>query len=126
VLPSLDLEEAGQRWLYYYLVRRSDLVNVITEHVPAQGYWTVDVLRSPAVEFESCYFDGKLLRRGRVYYTDGYYGADKAWVAKPPDFLVWAKAVLKVTRKSLHKDGADYIGRDAKAWIEREDGKLET
>jgi hypothetical protein len=123
-VPSLRLEEGGQPWLFYYLVRERDLVDVVTRHIPAQGYWTVDVLRSPVVEFNSCYFDRKILRRGRLYYLDGFYGENEAWVEKPEAFRLWAKAVRKFAWKSLTKHDADYIGRDALAWLRGEGGKL--
>lgn len=126
VLPSLGFREDGQPLLFYYLVRVTDLSRVATRHVPTQGYWTVDVLRSPVVEFSSCYFDGKVLRRGRVYYVDGFYGEDEEWVDKPESFRLWARAILKTTRKALKKHGADYIGHDALTWLQHEGGKLVT
>ncbi|WP_156338283.1 hypothetical protein [Chondromyces crocatus] len=123
---SLNLVEETQPLLFYFLVRERDLALVATEHVPAQGYWTVDYLRSPVVQFNSCYFDGKILRRGRVYHVDGFYGADDTWVDKSESFRSWAKAVLRTTKKVLQKHGSEYIGEDALAWLERENGKLVT
>ena len=123
-LASLRFSENAEPLLFYYLVRKADLPEVVTRHVPAQGYWTVDVLRSPVVEFNSCYFDHRILRRGRVYYVDGFYGEDGTWIEKPESFQSWAKAVLRATRKSLKKYATDYIGKDAMAWLTREDGKL--
>jgi hypothetical protein len=125
-LPGLNFTEGGQPLLFYFLVRASDLVHVATRHVPAQGYWTVDDLRSPVVEFSSCYFDGTILRRGRVYYVDGFYGVDDAWVEKSEIFQSWAKNVLRTTRNFMRKHETDYIGKDALAWVERENGKLVT
>lgn len=126
IVSSLNLTEDGQRWLFYFLVRESDLLHVVTEHVPAQGYWAIDAIRSPVIEFNSCYFDGKVLRRGRVYYVDGFYGEDEAWVEKSESFRIWAQAVLRTTKKALKKHGTDYIGKDALAWLHRENGKLVT
>jgi hypothetical protein len=124
VLPSLSFVEGGEPFLFYRLVRESDLSEVVTRHVPAQGYWTVDVLRSPVVEFNSCYFDGKILRRGRAYYVDGFYGEGEAWVEKPESFRLWARGVLRILRKSLKRHGTDYIGRDALSWLQHDGGKL--
>lgn len=126
VVSSLNVTEEGQRWLFYFLVRKTDLVHVVTEHVPAQGYWAIDILHSPVVEFNSCYFDRKILRRGRVYYVDGFYGENEAWVEKPEGFRTWARAVLKTTRKALKKHETDYLGPDALTWLQRENGKLVT
>lgn len=124
VVSSTNTLEGGQRWLYYFLVRKLDLCKVVTNHVPTQGYWSIDVLRSPVVEFSSCYFDGCVLRRGRVYYVDGFFGDDAVWTGKPQNFRLWAKSVLKATRQALKRHGADYIGADALTWLERESGKL--
>jgi hypothetical protein len=124
-LPALDHHEGGRRHLFYFLVREADLAHVVTTHVPAQARWTVDVLRSPVIEFTSCFFDGNLLRRGRVYYVDGFYGEDGAWLEKPESFRTWAKRVLHVTRTALTKfDEREYIGADARAWLEHEHGRL--
>jgi hypothetical protein len=124
VLSSLDFMEDEQRWLYYYLVRESDLSEVVTEHVPAQGYWTIDGLRSPVVQFNSCDFDGKILRRGRVYYQRGFY-ENGAWVEKNEDFQRWADSILRSVRKFLIKQNGEYIGPDAGFWLHSEGGKLE-
>src|SRR6185312_3714179 len=51
LVDSLDLEELGQHWLYFHLVRPEDLDAVVMNHVPAQSYWAVDVTKSPVVEF---------------------------------------------------------------------------
>jgi len=123
-VPSVDLQDDSQQWLFFYLVRESDLPMVVTEHVPAQGYWTIDALRSPVVEFDRCYFDGRILRRGRVYYVDGFFGSGEAWVEKPEGFRLWAKAILKTIKKCLTKRGSDYIGDGALRWLASSDGKL--
>ena len=92
VLPSSDLEEAGQRWLFFQLVRTDDLKSVVMRNVPAQGYWTVNVVKSPVVELTRCFFDGRILCRGRLYFVDGFYGADGEWVNKGEDCKKWEVA----------------------------------
>ncbi|MEZ4297826.1 MAG: hypothetical protein R3B70_22915 [Polyangiaceae bacterium] len=124
VLPSLRFEENSQAFLHYYLVREGDFDKVVTEYVPTQGYWSIEELFSPVVELSSCFFDGNILRQGRVYYKDGFYGPDGLWVDKPEPFRTWAKAVLRHTKKLLKKHGRDYIGKDALRWVEEEGGKL--
>ncbi|WP_437875551.1 hypothetical protein [Sorangium sp. So ce513] len=126
VLPTLDVAEDGQSLLFYFLVREIDLAQVVTRHVPAQGYWTVDVLRSPVVEFDGCFFDGTVLRRGHVYYVEGFYGENDEWIEKPEGFRSWAKRVLKATKKCLKRRGSDYIGAAAAEWLAQGDGKLVT
>ena len=90
-----------------------------------QGYWVVDVLRSPALELSSCFFDGKILRRGRIYYVDGFYGEEGARVEKPDTLRTWAKRARAAIRKRLAKHGDfECIGADARAWLERGGGRL--
>jgi hypothetical protein len=124
IVPSVNIIENGQRWLFFFLVRRCDLGEVLLEHVPAQGHWSIDQLRSPVVQFNSCYFDRCILRRGRMYYVDGYFGENGLWTEKPESFRLWAKALLKATKKVLKRHGNEYIGQDALTWLQREHGKL--
>lgn len=126
LVPSMEFTEDARRLLFFFVVREADLPAVVTRHVPAQGYWTVDVLRSPVVELNSCWFDGRSLRRGRVFYVDGFFGEAGEWSVKPAEFRTWAKRVLKSTKKTLMKYESDYIGTDALSWLRRESGKLVT
>ena len=86
----------------------------------------MDVIRSPVVEFNSCYFDDTVLRRGRVYYVDGFHDDKGHWVEKSAGFRTWAKAVLNSVKKTLMKHGSDYIGLEAAAWVKSGGGKLVT
>lgn len=126
ILPALSHTESGHPWLFYWLARACDLEHVRTKHVPAQGYWTVESLYSPVVEFSSCYFDGRILRRGRVHYSDGFYDEHGAWVEKPTSFRTWAESILRTTKKCLGRHSTDYIGRAASHWFEQGEGHLVT
>lgn len=123
-LSALDPAKANEDWLHLFLVRPDDLEQVVVQHVPAQGYWTVDPLTSPVVEFQRCFFDGKVLRRGRVYVVENYYDSNGVLVQKPVPFKEWARAVLGVVRRKLHRQGPDYIGADAKRWVASGEGVL--
>lgn len=124
VLPALDHEEAGQPWLYFHMVLPEDLPLVSTRHVPAQGYWTIDVIKSPTIEINRCFFDGHVLRRGRLYYVDKFHGPGDGLISKSDIFCRWAKSVFSVTKKFLLRRGTDYIGPDASSWLESSGGKL--
>lgn len=123
-LNRLDYVEGDKSWLYFYLVRPEDVNSVVMRNVPTQDYWTVDVVKSPVVEFNKSFFDGKILRRGRVYYTDSYYDANGGLQSKGDEFIAWAKKMLNVTKRNLQKVNTNYIGLDAKAWLETKAGKL--
>jgi hypothetical protein len=117
IVESTDFKENGRRWLYFYLVRPDDVSAIDFEEVPEQRYWSIDVLSSPVVELTTCYFDGKVLKRGRLYYTEDSYGDDDHWVEKPESFKSWAKRLLSAARKTLKidHDVSAYVGPEAAA-----------
>src|ERR1043165_7618856 len=83
IVETMNFSEDGKQWLFFHFVRLSDLSAVQIREVPAQRYWVVDILKSPVVEVNRCYYDGKILRRGRLYYVDGFYDAQDQWLEKP-------------------------------------------
>jgi hypothetical protein len=115
VLESTVFKENGKQWLYFYLIRSEDLASVKLREVATQGYWVVEDLTSPVVELNRCYYDGKILRRGRLYYTDGYF-EQSGWIEKSPEFIGWAKRIFAAARKSFKFDREllSYIGPEAK------------
>ncbi|MBJ6764571.1 hypothetical protein JGU66_27705 [Myxococcaceae bacterium JPH2] len=123
IVSGFDFEEKGRRWFFYYLVRMSDLRSVVVRHIPTQGYWEVDSLVSPVVEYTDCKFDGEALDSGRIYYVDGFYGESREWVEKGEEFRLWAKKVLSVVRKCLKRQGGRYFGSSAIEWIARENAE---
>ncbi len=124
VVDSLDRKEEGKQWLFLFLAREEDLAGVVMRYVDVQDYWTVDELRSPVIEFTGSFFDGKILRRGRAYYVDGYHEQGQGWIEKPDQFKSWAKLVLDAIRKSLKRHMSNYIGPGAQSWLAVSGGKL--
>jgi hypothetical protein len=96
VVDSFEVLEDGKPWFFLACVRTEDLAHVTLRHVPEQGYWVVDEYQSPVIELTRCFFDGRILRSGRLYYNDGFWGPDKTWVEKPEPFRKWAKSGAKV------------------------------
>jgi hypothetical protein len=119
-VSGLEATELENFRLSLYLARPEDIGLVIMEEVPAQGYWTIDVIRSPVIQFSKCFFDGEKLRAGRLYVAKGYYGESGGWVEKPAEFLYWAQAVFKSVKKGLTYDSERraYFGGDALSLVE--------
>ncbi len=118
VVPEMSI--CDPPYLTYYLVRAADLASVVTRSVPAQGYWVVDDLYSPVVECSTSYVGEGIIRRDRVYFKNGYYGADGAWIEKPEAFRKWGMKVLRTIKKSLVLlPSGYYIGAEAAARVER-------
>jgi len=122
VAKSLLVPSMGESWLTIYLAPSSQMENIVCEKVPSKGYWTIDSLFSPVVEFSRCYFNGKVLREGRLFYDTGYYDEFEKWVDKSKDFLKWAEKLFRITKKVLNKspDNQAYIGPNALIWIKKQ------
>jgi len=123
-VDRLDFEENGSPWLFLLLALPEHVEDVQTRHVPAQGHWAIDVLSSPVVEFTRSFFDGTVLRAGRIYYVDGYFDSTGAWVEKSPAFRTWAETTLRRVKRTLKRRGNAYVGSDASAWLDA-GGKLD-
>ena len=114
-VTSIDLVEDGNRWYFFYFARREDLDSIITIEVPTQGYWAVDELFSPVIQFHLGRFDGDILRSGRLYYIDSYYDEKKMLVGKPADFIGWSRQLFRKAKRLLtyDKDLGAYLGNEA-------------
>jgi hypothetical protein len=124
VVESLSHDENGQQWLFFYLARPKDLAEIATTFVSTQAYWSIDTTTAPVVEFHLSFFNGKLLRRGRAYYVDSYFGSDQARISKSEEFTKWARKILAVVRRNLVKQDGNYIGPDAKNLLGMKEGAL--
>ncbi len=125
-MSTTAVEEGGQPWLFFYLVRPEELPDVVTRHVPAQNYWTIDVIRSPVIELNRSFFDGQILRRGRLYYTDSFYDEHDALAYKSEPFRAWAKSVVARVKRTLKRQGGDYVGPIAEALVAVGEARLES
>lgn len=112
-LPSvIKADEPLDHIPWVYLVRAADLSTLVLKHVASRQCWTIDEQVSPVIELMNCVRKEERLLRGRLYYTDRY--ADSSgWVDKAEVFSKWSKRLLGVTRRTLKKQGTDYIGTGA-------------
>jgi hypothetical protein len=116
VLNSVTFQEAGQPWLFYYLVNPEDVDSITMREVPAQGYWVVDSLRSPVIEFTKSFCDNKSIRAGRLWYDVKYYEGDNL-LQKSQSFQSWASQIFKVARNTLTKRDNYFLGAQAEHLI---------
>ena len=116
VVDTMVCKPNEPQWLFYYLVRKSDLDKVITNYIEKQNYWSVDSLRSPVIEFNSCYLSKNTIRRGRVYYANKFYDNAGTLICKSDDFCKWAKRIFSILKNCVTKHDKDYIGSDAIEW----------
>ena len=125
-LPALAIPEMGKTQLMVYLAREADVPYIHTTAIRSQQHWIVDEGRSPVVEFTRCYYDGKMIRRGRLYFNTRFYDEAGHWVGKPHDFVRWADGLLRWIRKHYRKDPHTtfYVGSHAWQWTSQGSGQL--
>jgi len=124
LLEAIEAKREEANGLDNYLVRSDQLDSVLTRAVPKQGCWTIDSLHSPVIEFSGCHFDGKTLKRGRLFYDEGYYDDRGIWIDKPDQFLLTGKEIFRLARQMFRKDRSldAYVGPKAGEWRERSQG----
>lgn len=117
VIKNSKIVEMGKERLSIGLARPQDLSLIRFKSVEGQSYFTLDILRSPAIELNRCYFDGNHLRRGRLYFTVKSYDESGALIEKNTEFLLWAQALLKTAKAGLALDPQlhSYVGADAES-----------
>jgi hypothetical protein len=115
---AVDPGEMGRRQLGAYIARESEMGAVQTRFIAAQGYWLIESTVSPVLEFDRCFFDGSVLRRGRAYF-----GSDLRFRPELPDpgFVKWGDRVLSRIKKVLQRTPElpswIYVSAAALAWI---------
>lgn len=119
ILDALCCREDGAHWPFFDLLRPEDLASLSLRHVAGPDYWTTDVRRDPVLEFNRSSCDGKVIRRGRIYFVAAYFDGDGVWTHKDEDFVKWGQKVIRRVRGALFRHEGFYIGPDAKELLER-------
>ena len=115
---AFDKAEMGHRQFRAYIARESALPAVQTKFIAAQGYWLIDAAVSPVIEFDRCFFDGHVLRRGRAYFaTDLRFRPE----LPDPDFVKWGDRIMSRIKKTLLRapevPSSIYVSAAALEWI---------
>ena len=117
LLPLMSLairpEEAGKHSLFCYLAP-ADMASAIELHRVSAVKIQIDEQHSDIIEFWRPFFDGRIIRAGRLYYQDKVYRAQQSF-AKDPSFCRWANAVFAAIRRDLKLDSryGAYVGDNA-------------
>ncbi len=99
--------------LFYAFVHKDHVSDIVMEEVPAQGYWSMNTLFSPVVEFTLSYHAHDGIRPGRLWYEKRFYDANGDLISKPALFLEWAERAFRMTRSRLKKFGEHRCGLEA-------------
>jgi hypothetical protein len=118
VVKSFARIENERPWLFFFLVRLPELSSVKLKHVPQQGYWSIDVLKSPVVELSLGAFDATTLGRSRLYFTESFFDEKGKLIPKPDAFVLWGRSLITSTKRYLKRQTGSpfYAGEDALAW----------
>ncbi len=122
-LPTIEISERemGNVPLGVYATRSDFVEGIRFRHVPQQGHFIIEP-GSSVIELDRCYFDGKLLRRGRLYFYTG--------PGFNPEFIRWAEKVLRALRRFLVRKpdqiGLYYFGPAALAWMKKTGAQVTT
>jgi hypothetical protein len=119
-------DEMGRMPLRVYAVRPEDLHSVKTKWIEQQGHWIIDQFDSPVLEIDRCYYDGRVIRRGRIYFA-----TDLRFRPAFPDkdFVRWGTAVLGRVRRRLllnrQLHSFAYISEAVLSWLHAHGGTFE-
>jgi len=82
ILNSLDISQFGKTPIAAFIVPTTQIGALTVRRVSQQPYWTIDLARSPAIEMLRCFYDGRVLRSGRLYYESGFFHEADTWMKK--------------------------------------------
>jgi hypothetical protein len=117
--PSADLvianslrpeaENQLRPWSTMFLARDADLDLIRVHLVEQQGYYLIDVLRSPVVEWSPGYNPTRHRSgRGRLWFPTGYWDDEGKFVQMPSGFLGWGDRLLRWVRRNFRKGSSGF------------------
>jgi hypothetical protein len=110
---SVPLSRIGKDSLFCYLAPLRLPRRVMAERdSPVKVHVNLD--ESHLIEFWRPYYDGKIMREGRLYYQNRVTRNDE-FVEKDDAFCRWADSVMRIVRLKLkrHKGFGCYVGAHA-------------
>jgi hypothetical protein len=125
-LQTTAIRRMGAEKLLIYLVHEEDIEALVFRKKGDGPEWTIDSRRSPVVEFLRCFFDGKILRTGRLFYDSGYFRPSGAWEEKSEGFRHRAARLFQAMKKRLTYDRqlGVYLGNSAAKLLSEGRGKI--
>lgn len=120
ILQTSTVRQMGKETLTIYIVRADDLDAISFNDVG--DFSSVDVIRSPVIEFNRCYMDDQRLSRGRFYVVNSYFDQDGQIARKDEGFLKWSERLISKTRRCLKKDPDSFFHLGAEALQLKEAG----
>ena len=125
IVPTTEVPKMGESILKICICHPDDLEKIVFVPVSGQNYHVPDPIRSPLLELNRCFFDGKHLRRGRLYFISHFFNEEGVKTSKGKQYVSWAKSLLNRAVEGLTKDLASesFVGLEAESL--RSSGKCE-
>jgi hypothetical protein len=114
---SLPLEEMGRETLFLFLSPPKDLQRMVFS-----GPW-LDASKSHVIEIGRSYIKDGRIRLARYWYETKFL-EDGAFVEKPLEFVDWAQAVFRLTKKMMTRRAVLIGEREYKEWFGQVAGTL--
>ncbi|GLH75101.1 hypothetical protein SSBR45G_00090 [Bradyrhizobium sp. SSBR45G] len=113
ILPTPAVRQMGKEALKIYIARADDLDAMSFDDIGT--FSSIDVIRSPVIEFSRCFMGDQFIRDGRFYVVNSYFDRDGRVARKDEGFLTWAARLVSKTRRCLTKDPDSffYFGAEA-------------
>lgn len=99
---------------YVILFRPSDVGQIVLKHISHDRGYSVDVTRSPVIEFSRCIQTNNEILRGRIYCVTRFVEDTGAEIVKSDSFIEWTKEIFRITQERCKiKRSGICIGNDA-------------
>jgi hypothetical protein len=113
-LNDMKIIDMKNDFLWIVLVKETDINYIILDTIYNQTYKTINIDKSPVVEFHRCRYIDNMIHRGRMYVVNSFYDGNFLR-KKESNFLKWSSSLFRVARKTLTKNGDSlfYYGKEA-------------
>jgi hypothetical protein len=132
-MSTKEIEQSNicEGTLFKYFVDKKYKDKLKTYYLKETGLYYIAETFSPVIKFYRSYYDieKNLLKRGKFYYTKGFWNDNGEWQEKPADFMQTADKLFKWFRKTyknvkLPEYKGFLITQNVKEKMENEDLKL--
>ncbi|MGJ4996644.1 hypothetical protein ACQR0Z_19630 [Bradyrhizobium sp. HKCCYLS3077] len=106
ILPTAVVRQMGQEPLGIYIARAADLDTIVFNE--GENDKSIDVIRSPVIEFNRCYLGDEHISDGRLYVVNSYFDAHGRIARKNDSFLKWSERLIAKTRRCLTKEDKSF------------------
>lgn len=123
IVPNVTIDDDQ---LGLCITKSSYMSQIVIEYFESTDFWVVNTLLSPVIELTKSYYNGQILRRGRLYFMAGFFDVQGNWVTKGTAFEKWGDKLLRWIRKNYqrHPENHFYFGEHAWEWHKGNQGAI--